>query len=86
MHQATQIDRALRIEDVMNATGYARSTIYLRVKSGEFPPPQSWSHRTSRWCESEVAQTLNLLRAGAPKAQIRAAVRDMVEARKSCAA
>ena len=44
----------LRLPAVMSRTGLSRSTIYLRVKQGNFPKPVALGGRATGWCESEI--------------------------------
>jgi prophage regulatory protein len=44
----------LRLPAVKARTGLSRSTIYLRVADGSFPPPVSLGARAVGWVESEV--------------------------------
>ncbi len=37
--QAKQTSRILRMQELENKVGYAKSTIYGLVKEGKFPPP-----------------------------------------------
>ena len=44
----------LRMRQVRLRTGYSRSTIYLKIKNGEFPPKVSLGPRAVGWLEAEV--------------------------------
>ena len=51
------MDRILRIPEVVEVTGLSRTTIWRRVKSGDFPPPVrlgSLATRSVGWPESKV--------------------------------
>lgn len=48
--------RILRLNDVIEKTGLARSTIYKYVESGIFPKPISLGGRSVGWVDSEVHQ------------------------------
>ncbi|PYF99288.1 AlpA family transcriptional regulator [Thioalkalivibrio sp. ALE21] len=48
---ATQI---LRLPTVKARTGLSRSTIYLRIAEGSFPPPIPLGGRAVGWIEEEV--------------------------------
>ncbi len=48
----------LRLPTVKARTGLSRSTIYLRVAEGSFPPPVSLGGRAVGWVEAEVADWL----------------------------
>jgi len=44
----------LRLPDVRARTGLSRSTIYLRIAEGKFPPPINLGERSVGWLESEI--------------------------------
>ena len=44
----------LRLPDVMDRTGYGRSTIYEMIGAGKFPAPVHLGPRAVAWLESEV--------------------------------
>ncbi len=44
----------LRLPAVKARTGLSRSTIYLRIAEGSFPPPVSLGDRAVGWIEAEV--------------------------------
>jgi len=44
----------LRLPEVKRRTGLSRSSIYLRIKAGHFPPPVSLGGRAVGWVEEEV--------------------------------
>lgn len=46
--------RIIRLPEVMNMTGLARSTIYKYIAQGTFPKGFSLGERCSGWLESEV--------------------------------
>lgn len=46
--------RIIRLQEVIDSTGLARSTIYKYVKEGTFPSPISLGDRCVGWLESEV--------------------------------
>ena len=48
----------LRLPTVKARTGLSRSTIYLRIAEGSFPPPVSLGARAVGWVESEVSDWL----------------------------
>jgi prophage regulatory protein len=48
----------LRLSDVVSRTGLARSTIYLRIKKGEFPKPIHLGDRAVGWLETEIDEWL----------------------------
>ncbi len=46
--------RIIRLKDVIDSTGLARSTIYKHIGEGTFPKPVSLGDRCVGWVESEV--------------------------------
>lgn len=46
--------RIIRLREVMNATGLARSTIYKYIAESAFPKPVSLGDKCVGWIESEV--------------------------------
>jgi prophage regulatory protein len=44
----------LRLPAVKARTGLSRSTIYLRIKEGSFPPPISLGPRMVGWPEADI--------------------------------
>lgn len=49
-----QNTRLIRIKEVMDKTGIARSTIWYMVKNETFPVPRKLSPRVTVWVESEI--------------------------------
>jgi prophage regulatory protein len=56
MADAVQRETAtlLRMPQVKARTGLSRSTIYLRIKAGEFPTQVSLGARAVGWIEAEI--------------------------------
>jgi prophage regulatory protein len=52
-------DRILRLKEVESVTGLKRSSIYEKIKAGEFPKQVSLSERTVGWYESEIQNWIN---------------------------
>lgn len=48
------MQNVLRRNDVEKATGLPRSTIYEKIKKGEFPKPIKLSAKSVGWLESEI--------------------------------
>jgi len=46
--------RIIRLRDVMELTGLARSTVYKYVEAGTFPQPVPLGGRSVGWVEQEV--------------------------------
>jgi prophage regulatory protein len=49
----------LRLPAVKDRTGLSRSTIYLHVSNGTFPPPVSLGSRAVGWVESEIEEWIS---------------------------
>lgn len=49
-------DRLLRLPEVEDITGIKKSTIYLLMKQGKFPPSVAITRRMSAWPETKVLQ------------------------------
>ncbi|MGA1849751.1 helix-turn-helix transcriptional regulator [Sphingobium yanoikuyae] len=49
------MNNLLRLPAVMERTGLARPTVYLRAKQGLFPRPVKLGSRMAAWPENEVA-------------------------------
>lgn len=49
-----KIEKLLRIKEVIDTVGLARSTIYLKLKINEFPKPISVGIRAKRWKSSDI--------------------------------
>ncbi len=78
------ISTILRLPTVKAATGYSRSTIYLRIAQGLWPRPVSLGPRSVGWPASEVA-SINAARiAGKSDIEIGKLVARLQEARKEC--
>ena len=50
----------LRLPQVKQRTGLSRSTIYARIKAGQFKRPISLGARAVGWLESDVEEFINL--------------------------
>lgn len=46
--------RIIRLNDVIDTTGLARSTIYKLIAAGIFPKPVPLAGRSVGWVESEI--------------------------------
>jgi prophage regulatory protein len=46
--------RLMRLNEVMEVTGLARSTVYKYVAAGQFPEPVSLGGRSVAWVGEEV--------------------------------
>ena len=52
-------DRLLSLPEVVRLTGLSRSTLYRKVKEGDFPLPVKLGKRAVGWRESEVIAWIN---------------------------
>ena len=50
--------KVLRLPSVKELTGLSRSTIYLRIKRGDFPKPISLGDRAVGWLEKDIEDWL----------------------------
>ena len=48
--------KLIRLKDVINCTGLARSTIYKYIDDGIFPKPVSLIGRSVAWVENEIQE------------------------------
>lgn len=46
--------RLIRLPEVISRTGMSRSTIYLRLKQGNFPQPVEIGPRSIAWYSDEI--------------------------------
>ena len=46
--------RIIRLKEVIDSTGLARSTVYKYIAEGTFPKPVSLGERCVGWVESEI--------------------------------
>ena len=51
----------LRRKQVQTRTGLSRSTIYLRIAEGNFPPPVSLGARAVGWRQNEIDEWIAAL-------------------------
>lgn len=49
-----QTRRFLRLPDVKQASGYQRTAIYEKIKSGEFPKPYPLGARAVGWLADDI--------------------------------
>jgi len=57
------MERLLRLRDVIDRTGLAKSTIYRNIKCKSFPEPVKVGAGASRWRESDLARWISNLQA-----------------------
>lgn len=51
--------QVLRLSDVVKKTGLSRGTIYLKIKSGDFPKQIKLGPRSSGWYLHEIESWIN---------------------------
>ena len=68
--------------EVLNRTGFSRSTLHARIKEGLFTPPISLGSRAVGWPSTDTTSILLALIAGKPKEEIKELVKDLVGQRK----
>ncbi|MBW6494571.1 MAG: AlpA family transcriptional regulator [Burkholderiaceae bacterium] len=44
----------IRLPDVLSRTGLSRSSVFLKVKKGEMPPPIKLGVRATGWVAEEI--------------------------------
>ena len=54
MQSETKTRRFLRLPEVKHASGYGRTTIYEKIKTGDFPKPYSLGARAVGWLADDV--------------------------------
>jgi len=54
-------EKLLKIRDVCERTALSRSTVYEKIRKGEFPPPVKLGERAVAWREADVVEWLNAL-------------------------
>lgn len=50
-----EIERSLRLKQVMEITGLSRTEIYRRIQAGLFPKQTRQSHKVAVWRGTEIA-------------------------------
>ncbi|KQV52454.1 AlpA family transcriptional regulator [Massilia sp. Root335] len=51
---ANSSDRMIKLPEVISMTGLSRSSVYLLIKKGNFPPQIKLSTRSSGWLWREI--------------------------------
>jgi prophage regulatory protein len=51
--------KLIRLKQVMECTGLARSTVYKFIAEGDFPKPVKLGVRVAAWVEAEVLAWIN---------------------------
>jgi prophage regulatory protein len=55
----TEKPKFLRLAQVIELTGYKRTSIYTKAKEGTFPKPIKLSPRQNVWLESSITDWIN---------------------------
>lgn len=76
-------NKILRLPQVMEECGLARSTVYLRIKQGTLTKPISLGPRCVGWPESEIALINEARIAEKSEEDIRALVAELQAGRKT---
>ena len=63
MAVAEQIDRLMRLPEVLSTTGLGRNTVYRRMREGTFPKQVKLGPNSSAWRQSEIAAWMAILTA-----------------------
>jgi prophage regulatory protein len=73
--------KIIRKPDVIYMTGFSKSTLYNRIKSGIFPPPISLGARAVGFVQAECDSVLAAMIAGKSPSQIKALVEELITQR-----
>lgn len=82
----TQFTKIIRRPDVLNMTGWSKSTLYNRINQGLFIEPISLGARAVGFVLEESQQITNAMIAGKSQDEIRQLVADLTNNRKNLAA
>ncbi len=63
MSPAQNIDRLLRLDEVLHTTGLGRNTVYRRIREGTFPKQVRIGPNSVAWRQSEIARWVTNLSA-----------------------
>jgi prophage regulatory protein len=77
--------KILRKPDVLAKTGLSKSTLYNRIKSGQFPPPVSLGERAVGFVSTEVDAVIHAMIQEQTPEQIKALVADLIKQRQQAA-
>jgi prophage regulatory protein len=50
------MEKMLRVQDVVEATGLSRTTIWRKLRAGTFPPPFELSENAIGWPEAAIIE------------------------------
>ena len=74
--------RIIRKPEVLEQSGFSRSTLHTRIKQQLFVPPISLGDRAAGWIQSEVNAVLTAMISGKPKEEIRQLVATLTASRQ----
>lgn len=63
MHAVANIDRLLRLNEVLHTTGLGKNTVYRRIREGTFPKQVRIGPNSVGWRQSDIAQWMSTLTA-----------------------
>ena len=61
MATSEKIDRLLRLDEVLHATGLGRNTVYRRIREGTFPKQVRIGPNSVAWRQSAVTEWMSAL-------------------------
>lgn len=79
----TNQPRILRRPEVLELTGWSKSTLYNRIEAQHFVKPISLGQRSIGFVSSEVTAVLNAMISEQSPEQIKQLVSDLIKQRKS---
>ena len=56
MNSQGTVDRLMTIAEVLQITGFSRSSVYVMMREGTFPTALKIGNRAVRWRESEIRE------------------------------
>lgn len=77
--------KLLRLDNMREATGLSRATIYSRINDGLLPKPIRYGERISVWPSNEVEEVTKATIAGKSADEIRQIVANLHEQRHAAA-
>lgn len=57
--KTNSIDRFMRLDEVLHATGLSRNTVYRRIREGTFPKQLSIGPNSVAWRQSEIVEWMD---------------------------
>ncbi|MBN4165032.1 AlpA family transcriptional regulator [Pseudomonas fulva] len=61
MRHLENIDRLLRLDEVLHVTGMGRNTVYRRIREGTFPKQVKIGPNSVAWRQSDITQWMTSL-------------------------